>query len=105
MTAKGAREAAGDLLQSLNAVTAQTVTLGGASSAASAAFGATTTCIRIITPVACFYKLGAAPTAAGTDHYIPAGIAYDVSVVGGEKIAFLDVAGASTGTVYITENG
>lgn len=67
--------------------------------AASTAF--TMTAIRLVCTSACFYTLGATPTATSSSHYLPAGVPYDMKVVVGEKVSV--VRAATSGTAYITE--
>ncbi len=73
-----------------------------------AAFGADTQVISICPTVAVFVKCGSSSvTATASDHYIPAGLYYDIAIGGdGQKqtthIAVLR-AEATDGIVYISE--
>jgi len=75
-----------------------------ATSAASSAFGAQTTQIRVATTAACYYKVGdpsATPTAAATDVLLPANRVEYIRVTPGQKIAFFNPG--ATMTVSVVE--
>lgn len=61
-------------------------------SAASAAFGDNTRLIRIVSPVACHYKVSGSPVASVNTAYLPADFVEYIGVTGGDKIAFIDAA-------------
>ena len=65
---------------------------------ASAAFGAFTTQVRIVSSAAVQYRIDAAPTAVTTDTYLPPNWVEYITVSPGQKIAVI-----GTGTVNITE--
>lgn len=73
--------------------------------AASAAFGAQTTQIRVCAPNACFMKVSAdntTPTAAATDAYIPPNFPEYITVNRGGKVSFFS---ATIQTISVQECG
>lgn len=70
----------------------------------SAALGVGTSLVRLFSTVDCFILVGANPTALvdGTSMFLPGGIVEYFGVTGGQKIAVI-AAGASTGSLYVTE--
>lgn len=88
----------GRALQSVYNGTTQNITSSGISQQ-SAAFGAATTVIRLVSvsnPI--WYKIGPNPTAvvAGDSCYLPTGVVEFPQVCRGDKIAVIQVTGAST---------
>jgi hypothetical protein len=73
----------------------------GAASAQSAAFGADTRVVRVISTVACRILFGANPTALATSVFLPATQAEYFQVVPGHKIAVIQAS--SGGTLNVTE--
>lgn len=57
--------------------------------------------VRITCTTACFYLIGANPTATSSSHYLSDGGAVDVRVTPGHKISVIQASAA--GTAYITE--
>ena len=78
--------------------TTHKVTSSGSSAASSTAFNAQTVFVRIVTSAAGHIKFAAAPTAAATDIYIPAGWVEIFKVAPGDKVAFI-----GSGDLYATE--
>ena len=73
-----------------------------ATSAQSTAVAATTRIVRLVSTQACFFAIGASPTAVvSTSVYLPAGVVQLVSIPGGSKIAAIQAS--ATGSLYITE--
>lgn len=74
-----------------------------ATAASSAAFGAQTYAIRIMTSSNCWYLVGQSPTAntTGNGVYLPSGTVECIRVAPGEKISV--VADSSGGNASITE--
>lgn len=70
-------------LSTVNNVTVATTS----TAAASAAFGTQTYRVRIANPADCFVKVDAAPTAAATDAYFPAGSVEYLTVTPGQKVS------------------
>lgn len=81
----------------LRPLSAENKSMSGVS-AASTAFGANTTVVRLVCDEAINYVLGAAPVATATDTYLPGNVVEYIRVEPGEK-----VAGIGTGTLNITE--
>jgi hypothetical protein len=74
----------------------------GASSAASAAFGAQTYKVRLVATSDCRIRIGdGTPTAVATDTYLPALAAEYFTVTPGQKVAAIQVS--SAGTLNVTE--
>lgn len=75
----------------------------GATSAQSALPGAGVTIVRLFSPVDCFVKFGANPTATtdGLSMYLPGGVVEYFEIRADEKIAV--IAASTTGTLYVTE--
>jgi len=74
----------------------------GSSSSASAAFGANTEYVRVVSTINCHIHVAVSPTAAVTTTYLPATEVELIKVSTGEKIAVLRVGG-SDGELYVTE--
>ena len=73
-----------------------------ATSAQSTAVDASTRIVRLVSTQACFFLIGANPTAAAnTSVYLPANVVQYVSIPGGSKIAAIQAT--ATGSLYITE--
>jgi hypothetical protein len=74
-----------------------------ATSAQSAALGATTTLIRVAATQNMHLAFGANPTAVadGTNYYLPAGVTECIAVVSGTKIAA--IRDSADGSLFITE--
>lgn len=69
----------------------------GAASAASAAFGANTREIRVVSTTNCHINIAEAPTAAATSSngiYLPAGVVEYFHVSPGQKVAVIQDSGA-----------
>ncbi len=73
----------------------------GASSAQSAQVGTKTSIVRLFCTVDCFIKIGANPTAAATDMFLPGGIIEYYGCNPGDKVAAIQ--SSTGGTLYITE--
>jgi hypothetical protein len=72
------------------------------SSAASAAFGAQTYKVRLVTTTDCRIRISdGTPTAVATDTYLPALAAEYFTVTPGQKVAAIQVS--SAGTLNVTE--
>ena len=83
-------------------VTTQKLALGAAS-VASAAFGAQTYAIRVVSTGACHIAFGSAPVATAGDALIASNVRGEfIGVTPGEKLAVIQEA-AATGNLYITE--
>lgn len=67
--------------------------------AASAAFSSGIHHIRLSATTACYYKLGANPTATSSDTYLPANVIEIIRVNPGQKIAFIQVSTGGTASV------
>lgn len=72
-------------------VAIQNVAVGGSSTQATNAFGATTRFVRLTTDTACHFKIGSNPTAAAdaTSSRLPADTPVDIGVKVGHKIAVI----------------
>lgn len=77
----------------------QVVSLSG-TSAQSAAVGANTKSVRLVSDVDCWILIGASPTADNTQVYLPAKFPQVFGISPGQKVA--GICG-STGKLYITE--
>ncbi len=79
------------------------ITVSG-TSAQSAAFGSSTSEVRVVSTTNCHISFGASPTAAATDNngiYLPAGVVEYFHVTPGQKLAVIqDSAG---GTLCVAE--
>lgn len=71
------------------------------SSAQSAAFGANTNIIRVVSTTNCHIAFGANPTATTNDSYLPANVVEYFIVTPGQKIAFIQNSGSGSG--YVAE--
>lgn len=86
---------------------AHAIAVSGSSARNSTAFNAATRVISLYSTVDIYVRLGGASvTAAGTDHFFPAGTYYDIAVGGDETgqatyIAALQVS--TGGTLYVSE--
>jgi len=84
------KEGTAPIMQNPTGVTVQTP-LTYSTTAPSAAFAATTRAIRIVSPTACVYVIGATPVATtSTGTYLPAGTVEFIGVSAGHKIAAID---------------
>lgn len=84
----------------VNFLTKQTLTIGGA---ISAAFNRSTTQVRIISTTGCVIEFGSAPDGLGSFFPIVAGQIYDFSVVAGQKV--IAVAGTATPQAVTVASG
>lgn len=82
--------------------TTQAVAYTGTAAASTNPFGAQTYVVRIVANSACHYAIGAAPTAAVTDAFLPANWIEYVMVRPGEKISAIK---AATGGLVTTTDG
>lgn len=97
-----AKDNNGGHIQALRLGTAQTVAVT-ASSAASAAFQASTVVVRLTPDRDCFVALGASPTAsASTGHYLCEGVTEYFRVNPGERLAVVR-AGEWDGNLFVSE--
>jgi hypothetical protein len=65
----------------------------------SSAFASGINHIRLAASTACYYKLGATPTATTSDTYLPANIIEIIRVNSGQKISFIQVSAGGTASV------
>lgn len=83
--------------------TTQVITVAVGSAACTNAFGANTSYLRLATgSVGVWYKVGASPTAAITDSFLPANTVEIIGVAPGEKIAVIQPT-SPAGTFSLTE--
>jgi hypothetical protein len=73
----------------------------GPASLQSTALAADTRVVRLCATNACYVKVGANPTATANDPLLPANMPEYIQVLGGEKVAVLQVAAA--GSLNIVE--
>lgn len=76
----------------------QVRTLSG-SSAQSAAVGATTKVVRLVSDTDCFVAIGASPVATASSIYLPAKFPQVFGISPGQKVAAI----GTSGNLYITE--
>lgn len=87
---------------------AHKISASGTAAENSVAFAATTQVVSICSDVGFYYKLGLDDEVAATvnDHYLPAGVYYDIGI-GGDKDAHYPyisvILATGTGTVWISE--
>lgn len=75
----------------------------GAASVASAAFGAQTYAIRIVSSGNCHFAIGASPSASASSAYLAGNTKAEfIGVSPGQKIAVIQ-DGSATGNFYVTE--
>ncbi len=67
----------------------------------STSFAKQTRAVRLVATTACYYAVGANPTATATDNYLPADMVEYVGVSGEDKIAAVRVT--TDGTLHIAE--
>lgn len=86
---------------------AHTITVSGTSARNAEAFSADTQIISLYADVPTYIAFGdAAITATSSDHYLPAGLYYDVSIGGDHTAHYTHIAAlqaSSGGTLYISE--
>lgn len=93
---------AGSFVDAIFPGTSQKVAFTG-TSAQSAALGASTSVVEVISTQNCHIKTGEDPTATadGTSMYLPANVMRRIAIVGGHKIAAIQ--DSSGGNLFITE--
>jgi hypothetical protein len=70
-------------------------------SAQSTAVATSTRIVRLVSTQPCFVAIGSDPTATTSSVYLPANVVQYVSIVGGHKVAAIQVSTA--GSLYVTE--
>lgn len=88
--------------------TTQAVAYTGTAAASTNAFGGQTRQIRVVANSACHILVGASPTAATTDPFLPANWIEYLTVNPGEKISAVrggtdGLVTATSGTLWVTE--
>jgi len=78
----------------------------GSGSVQSTATGINTTFVRVVATVDCHVELGSNPTASQTTSlFLPAGVVEYLPITIGWKVATIQKASGSTGSLFVTEAG
>lgn len=83
--------------------THQSVAYTGTAGTIANAVGANTRVVRVVCTSAAYIKIGAAPTAAATDVYVPANTPEYFGIQPGQKVSAIQVSAG--GTLHVTEGG